>query len=201
MLNVIWLSMIFLALVCGIVNNRLDQVVSAVTDSAKFGFNLALGLTAVMALWLGVMRVANDAGLIKKLAYGMRPLFTWLFPEVPLNHPAMGAMLMSITANLFGLGNAATPFGLQAMKELQTLNTRVHAASDAMCLFVVLNASSLQLIPTTAIAYLAMNGGHHPSSIIVSSLVATSVSTIVALVAARRFAKWSVYQLRDTENL
>lgn len=201
MLNIIWLSMIFLALVCSIINHRVDQMVMAVTESAKYGFNLALGLTAMMALWLGIMRVASDAGLIKKMAQILRPVITWLFPEIPPDHPALGSMIMCFSANLFGLGNAATPFGLQAMKELQTLNTRVHAASDAMCMFVVLNASSLQLIPTTAIAYLAMNGGQHPSSIISSSILASSVSTLVAFIAARQFAKWRIYQLRDIENL
>ena len=124
-----------------------------------------------------------------------------VFPDVPPEHPAMGAIIMSISANLFGLGNAATPFGIQAMKELQNLNTRIHAASDAMCMFVVLNASSLQLIPTTAIAYLAMNGSHHPSAIISSTLICSIFSTIFAFVVVRQFAKLPFYRLKDTENL
>lgn len=201
MLNFIWLLMLFLALVCGMLTHRLDQVVIAVTDSAKFGFNLALGLTAMMTLWLGIMRIAMDSGLIKSMAKYMRPLITRIFPDVPPEHPAMGSMLMSFTANLFGLGNAATPFGLQAMKELQTLNTRVHAASDSMCMFVVLNASSLQLIPTTAIAFLAMNGSHHPSRIIVGTLLCSMVATLVAFFGAKQFARFPTYQLKDTENL
>jgi spore maturation protein A len=201
MLNIIWLSMIFLALVCAMINHRLDQVVMAVTESAKYGFNLALGLTAMMSLWLGIMRIASDSGLVKQMAKFLQPLIIKIFPDIPSNHPALGSMLMCFTANLFGLGNAATPFGLQAMKELQTLNTRVHAASDAMCMFVALNASSLQLIPTTAIAYLAMNGSKHPSSIISSSLLASIVSTVIAFIAARQFSKWRLYQFRDAENL
>jgi spore maturation protein A len=201
MLNIIWLSMIFLAVLCGIMTNRLDQVVLAVTESSKFGFNLALGLTAMMTLWLGIMKVASDSGLVKLMAKLMRPILSRIFPDVPSDHPAMGSMLMSISANLFGLGNAATPFGLQAMKELQTLNTRVHTASDSMCMFVVLNASSLQLIPTTAIAFLAMNGSHHPSSIIASCLICSLVATVVAFISARQFAKLRLYQLKDVENL
>lgn len=201
MLNIIWLSMIFLAMICGIATNRLDEVVLAVTDSAKNAFNLALGLTAMLSLWLGIMRVASDSGLIGKMSVWMRPVIRRVFPDVPVDHPAMGSMVMSMSANLFGLGNAATPFGLQAMKELQTLNTRVHAASDSMCMFVVLNASSLQLIPTTAIAYLAMNGSHHPSNIIVSSIICSSIATITAFIAARQFAKLSIYRIKDTENL
>ena len=201
MLNLIWLSMLFLALVSACINHRIDQMVLAVTESAKYGFNLALGLAAILSLWLGIMRIATDSGLVKKMAVLLRPLISRLFPDIPLNHPAMGSIIMCFSANLFGLGNAATPFGLQAMKELQTLNTRVHAASDAMCMFVVLNASSLQLIPTTAMAYLAMHGSQHPASIISSSLLASAVSTLVAFLAARRLSKWQVYQLRDTENL
>lgn len=201
MLNFIWLLMLFLALLSACINHRIDQLVLAVTESAKYGFNLALGLTAILSLWLGIMRIASDAGLVKTMATMLRPLISRLFPDVPVNHPAMGSIIMCFSANLFGLGNAATPFGLQAMKELQTLNTRVHAASDAMCMFVVLNASSLQLIPTTAMAYLAMQGSKHPASIIVSSLLASLVSTLVAFMAARRLSRWQVYQLRDLENL
>ena len=166
MLNIIWLSMIFLAFICGIFTGRLGQIVLAVTDSAKFAFDLALGLAAMMSLWLGIMQVASDSGLIKGLARWLKPLMKRIFPDVPEHHPAMGSMIMSLSANLFGLGNAATPFSLQAMKELQKLNTNIHTATDSMCMFVVLNASSLQLIPTSAIAYLAMNGSHHPSAII-----------------------------------
>jgi spore maturation protein A len=201
MLNIIWLSMIFLAVVCGALTGRLDQVVLAVTQYAKTGFELAIGLASMMALWLGIMKVASESGLIKKIAILLKPLMIRVFPDVPAEHPAMGAIIMSITANLFGLGNAATPFGLQAMKELQTLNTRVHSASDAMCMFVVLNASSLQLIPTTAIAYLALNGSHHPSSIISSTLICSFFSTIFAFVTVRQFAKLPFYRLKDNENL
>lgn len=201
MLNIIWLSMMFLAIICGIFTNQLDQVVLAVTESAKLGFNIALGLAAIMSLWLGIMRIASDSGLIHKMSYWMRPLFIRLFPEVPPEHPAMGSMVMSIVANLFGIGNAATPFGLQAMKELQKLNTHVHAASDAMCMFVVLHATSLQLIPTSAIAYLALNGSLHPSSIIVSCLIGSFISTIVAIIGVKQFGKLSMYKIKNTENL
>lgn len=200
MLNIIWLSMIFLAFICGIFTGRLGQIVLAVTDSAKFAFDLALGLAAMMSLWLGIMQVASDSGLVKGLARWLKPLMKRIFPDVPEHHPAMGSMIMSLSANLFGLGNAATPFSLQAMKELQKLNTNIHTATDSMCMFVVLNASSLQLIPTSAIAYLAMNGSHHPSAIISTTLIATLSSTIVAFIAARVFSKWPVFQIRKVEE-
>jgi spore maturation protein A len=201
MLNIIWLSMMFLAVICGLITGRLDQVVAAVTQSAKLGFDLALGLAAVMTLWLGIMRIASDSGLVKTMSTFLKPLLVKIFPEVPADHPAMGAMVMSISANLFGLGNAATPFGLQAMKELQNLNTKVDTASDAMCMFVVLNASSLQLIPTSAIAYLAMNGSHHPSSIVSSTLICSIISTLFAFLVVRYFSKGRFYRLRERDNL
>lgn len=196
MLNAIWLAMIFLSVVVGIFMGRVDQVVAAVTNSAKLGFEFALSLTGVMALWLGMMRIAADSGLVDKLARGLKPILRPLFPEVPIDDPAMGAILMNIAANMFGLGNAATPFGLQAMKELQRLNARAEEASDAMCTLLALNTSSLQLIPATAIAFLAANGGTHPNSIIVSSLLATLCSTLVAIIAVKKLAKLSFFRLK-----
>ncbi|WP_133131019.1 nucleoside recognition domain-containing protein [Legionella yabuuchiae] len=195
MLNAIWLGMIFLSVIVGFIQGRLDQVVHAVTDSAKLGFEVALGLTGIMALWLGIMGIASESGLINTFARILRPVMKRLFPEVPVEHPAMGAMVMNISANMLGLANAATPFGLQAMKELQRLNTHAHTASNAMCTFLAVNTSSVQLIPATAIAFLAANGNLHPSNVIISSLLATTVSTIVGIVAVKQFAKLSYFKI------
>ncbi len=201
MLNVIWLSMMFLAVIVGIIEGRIDYVVRAVTDSAKFGFEVALGLTAIMALWLGIMGIASASGLVKRMARLLQPIMSRLFPDVPVNDPAMGAMVLNISANMLGLANAATPFGLQAMKELQRLNTHVHTASNSMCTFLAINTSSVQIIPATAIAYLSANGSLHPSSVIFSTLVATSVSTVVALVAVTQLAKLPMYRMKAEDNL
>ena len=201
MLNVIWLSMMFLAVIVGIIEGRIDNVVRAVTDSAKFGFEVALGLTAIMSLWLGIMGIASSSGLVDRLAQLLQPIMRRLFPDVPVNDPAMGAMVMNISANMLGLANAATPFGLQAMKELQRLNTHVHTASNSMCTFLAINTSSVQIIPATAIAYLSANGSLQPSSVIFSTLVATTVSTVVALVAVTQLAKLPMYQIKDADNL
>lgn len=197
MLNAIWLGMMFLAVIIGVIQGRLDLVVQAVTDSAKQGFEVALGLAGIMSLWLGIMNIASESGLVQLLARWMRPIMCRLFPEVPADHPAMGAMILNIAANMLGLANAATPFGLQAMKELQKLNTHVHTASDAMCTFLAINTSSVQLIPATAIAFLAANGSSHPTSVIVSSLIATSCSTIVALIAVKKLSKLSYYRIKS----
>ncbi|VEG91899.1 nucleoside recognition domain-containing protein [Legionella spiritensis] len=201
MLNAIWLGMILLSVVVGVIQGRLDNVVHAVTDSAKLGFEIALGLTGIMALWLGIMAIASESGLITRLARLLRPVMRPLFPDVPVDDPAMGSMIMNMAANMLGLGNAATPFGLQAMKELQRLNANAEQASDAMCTFLAINTSSIQLIPATAIAFLAANGALHPSSVIFSSLVATVASTVVGVTAVKQLAKIPAYRLKEVKSI
>jgi len=194
MLSAIWLGMMLISVVVGAYFGKIDAVVKAITDSAKLGFELALGLTGIMALWLGVMGIASEAGLIKKFSRLLQPLMRPLFPDVPTDHPAMGAMVLNIAANMFGLGNAATPFGLQAMKELSKLNNHAEEASNAMCTFLAINTSSVQLIPASAIAFLAINGSSRPGMVVLSSLVATSCSTLVAIIAVKNLAKLSRYR-------
>lgn len=201
MLNVIWLGMILTAVLVGIIEGRIDEVVRAVTDSAKLGFELAIGLTGIMSLWLGIMSIATESGLVSKLGNALRPILKWLFPDIPADHPAMGAMVMNIAANMLGLANAATPFGLQAMKELQSLNQHVKIASNSMCVFLAINTSSVQLIPATAIAFLAANGSTNPSSVIFSSLIATSVSTAVAIISVKYLAKLPRFQIDRVDSL
>ncbi len=201
MLNIIWLSMLFIAVIVGLIEGRLDKVVNAVTDSAKLGFEIALGLTAVMTLWLGIMKIASESGLIKIFGRVLQPVMCRIFPEVPADDPAMGAIIMNLAANMLGMANAATPFGLQAMKELQRLNNHVNTASNAMCTFLAINTSSVQLIPATAIAYLAANGAIHPSSVIFSSLVATMISTTVAIISVKQLARLPLYRLKQSDNL
>jgi len=192
--------MLFLSVIVGIIQGRIDDVVHAITDSAKLGFEVALGLTGILALWMGILAIASQSGLIDHLARALRPVMRRLFPEVPVDDPAMGAMLLNIAANMLGLANAATPFGLQAMKELQRLNTHVHTASNAMCTFLAINTASIQLIPATAIAFLAANGSLHPSSVIVTSIIASSVSTVVAIISVKQLAKLPKYRLTTIDE-
>ncbi|ARB93541.1 nucleoside recognition domain-containing protein [Legionella longbeachae] len=201
MLNIIWLSMIFISVIVGIIEGRIDEVARAVTDSAKLGFEIALGLAGIMSLWLGIMSIATESGLVNLLGKLLRPILKWLFPDIPPEHPAMGAMTMNIAANMLGLANAATPFGLQAMKELQTLNEHAKIATNSMCTFLAINTSSVQLIPATAIAYLAANGSTNPSSVIVSSLIATVISTVVAVFSVKQLAKLPVFRIKRTKSL
>ncbi|KTC89173.1 nucleoside recognition domain-containing protein [Legionella cincinnatiensis] len=201
MLNIIWLSMIFISVIVGIIEGRIDEVARAVTDSAKLGFEIALGLAGIMSLWLGIMSIATESGLVTLLGKLLRPILKWLFPDIPPEHPAMGAMTMNIAANMLGLANAATPFGLQAMKELQTLNEHAKIATNSMCTFLAINTSSVQLIPATAIAYLAANGSTNPSGVIVSSLIATIISTVVAIISVKQLAKLPIFRIKRTTSL
>lgn len=201
MLNIIWLGMILVSIIVGIIEGRIDDVVRAVTDSAKLGFEVAIGLTGIMALWLGIMSIATESGLVALLSRLLKPILKRLFPDIPVDHPAMGAMVMNIAANMLGLANAATPFGLQAMKELQSLNKQVTIATNSMCTFLAINTSSVQLIPATAIAFLAANGSTNPSSVIFSSLIATTISTIVAIISVKQLAKLPRFQLNRVDSL
>ena len=196
MLNWIWIGMMLVAVICGTITGRLDQVVKSITDSASFSVTLALGLIGVMALWMGIMCIAEQAGLIRALARLLRPIMTRLFPDIPADHPAMGEMVLNIAANMLGLVNAATPFGLRAMKTLETLNPFPGTASNAMCMFLTINTSSVQLIPTTAIAFLAAGGDPQPTRIIFTALFATIISTIVGVTAAKCLEKCKRFQIR-----
>lgn len=184
-----------LSVTVGLLTGHLNEVVLAVTDSAKLAFELALNLAGILTLWLGIMEIAKASGLMMQLANGLKPLMRRLFPEIPSDDPAMGAIILNIAANMLGLSNAATPFGLQAMKELDRLNQHSPKASDAMCTFLAINTSSVQLIPTTAIAYLAANGASAPTEVVVSSIIATSFSTLVAIIAVKRLAKLRRYRI------
>ncbi len=202
MLNIIWLLFMCLAIIFGVINGRLDAVVAAVTDSAKMAFELALGLTGIMVFWLGLMKIAEDCGLMRVIARILRPIMTRLFPEVPAEHPAMGAMLMNMSANMLGLLNAATPLGLKAMKELESLNKIPGVATNPMCTFLAINTSSIQLIPVSTMAYLAASGATHPTDIIASALLATTCSTIAAIIAVKLLSKLPCFRLKPVgENI
>ncbi|HEV2966305.1 MAG TPA: nucleoside recognition domain-containing protein [Chthoniobacterales bacterium] len=198
MLNYIWLALVLLAVAIGGWNDRLKDVTSGALDGAKTAVTIALGLWGIMALWLGVMRLAERAGLVQRIAYGLRPLMRRLFPEVPPDHPAMGSMLMNMAANMLGLGNAATPLGLRAMRDLETLNPRPGIASNAMCTFLAINTSSVQLIPATAIAILAAAGSTRPTAIVGTAFFATLCAATVAVLSAKFFERLSIFQPRRT---
>jgi spore maturation protein SpmA len=199
-LNYIWLGLVLAAVVIGGINDSLKEVVSKTFEMAEFAvMKIALPLAGIMALWLGVMRVAERAGLVALLARGLRPGLTRLFPDVPPDHPAMGSMLMNLAANMLGLGNAATPLGLRAMKDLESLNARPGTATNAMCTLLALNTSSVQLIPATAIAILAANGSSNPTAIVATSLIATVCAAISAVAMAKFLERLPVFRLSPAD--
>lgn len=197
MLNYIWLALVLLAVMIGGANGHLKEVTEGAFDGARTAVTIALGLIGIMALWLGVMRLAERAGLVQRLALLLRPVMSRLFPGVPNDHPAMGAMLMNMAANMLGLGNAATPLGLRAMRDLETLNPHPGTATNAMCTFLAINTSSVQLIPTTAIAILVAAGATDPTRIVGTSLLATFCAATVAITSVKLLEKLPWFRVRD----
>jgi spore maturation protein SpmA len=170
---------------------KMKEVTNSALDYAGIAVNIAFGLIGIMALWLGVMKVAEDAGLIKIIAKVVRPITKFLFPDVPHDHPAMGSMIMNISANMLGLGNAATPFGLKAMEELNELNSQKDTATNAMCTFLAVNTAGLTLIPATAIAIRAAMGSSSPTIIIGTSIFGAMCATTVGITSAKLFEKFT----------
>ncbi len=200
MLNYIWLALVLLAVAIGGATGHLKEVTDGAFDGAKTAVTIALGLIGIMALWLGVMRLAERAGLIQRLARGLRPVMHRLFPGVPHDHPAMGSMLMNMAANMLGLGNAATPLGLRAMGDLETLNPNPGTATNAMCTFLAINTSSIQLIPTTAIAILVAAGSTNPTAIVGTALLATLCAATVAVTSVKLLEKVPWFRVRPNER-
>lgn len=169
---------------------KMKEVTNSALDYAGIAVEIALGLIGIMALWLGVMKVAEEAGLIKIIANAMKPLTKFLFPDVPQDHPAMGAMIMNMAANMLGLGNAATPFGLKAMEELDKLNPTKGVATNAMCTFLAVNTAGLTLIPATAIAIRAAAGSSDPAIIIGTAIFGAFCATTVGITATKVLEKF-----------
>jgi spore maturation protein A len=201
MLNYIWLSMIILAVVLGGVNGKINEVTKAAIDSASGAVTIAIGLIGTMALWLGIVKIAEDSGLMSLLARAIAPIMKRLFPDVPPGHPAMGSMTMNIAANMLGLSNAATPLGLKAMEDLETLNKQPGIATNAMCVFLTINTAGLQIIPATMISIMASAGSKDPAIIIGTTIAASCSALIVGVATAKALEKlpiFSVERRRDS---
>ena len=200
MLNYIWLALVLLAVAIGGWNDRFKEVTAGAFDGAATAVTIALGLIGIMALWLGVMRLAERAGLVQRIARGLRPIMRRLFPDVPPEHPAMGSMVMNMSANMLGLGNAATPLGLRAMRDLESLNPRPGVATNAMCTFLAINTSSVQLIPATAIAILAASGSTRPTAIVGTALLATLCAASVAIISVKLLEKLPTFRISPSNQ-
>ncbi len=196
MLNYVWIFLVISAALIGGVTLQFKGMTDEIIKAAETSVTIAIGLIGIMAMWLGAMRVAEKAGIIQSISRFLKPVLKWLFPDVPENHPAMGSMVMNIAANMLGLSNAATPLGLRAMKDLQSLNHNRNVATNAMCTFLAINTSSVQLIPMTAIAVLAAAGSLNPTAIVGTSLIATIFSTIAGVGSAKIMEKWRIFKIQ-----
>jgi spore maturation protein A len=185
MLNYIWFGLMAVALIVAAINGTAEAVTTGAVESASTAVQIAIGLVGIMTLWLGMMRIAEAAGLVSLVGRALRPILRWLFPEVPAEHPAAGAIVLATAANMLGLNNAATPLGIKAMEELQALNPDKTTASNPMVTFMAVTTSGVQLIPASMIGVLAAAGSTNPTAIIAPTLVATFIGTVAAVVAAK----------------
>jgi spore maturation protein SpmA len=180
-MSIVFSSLIFISVLYAALFGTVGSITTASFEGAKQAVTLALGLIGVMALWLGFVKILEDAGVMKSLAKAVEPFFSKLFPSIPSGHPAMSAMMMNISANMLGLGNAATPLGIKAMEELSKINQKKEEASDDMCLFLAINTSSVTILPLGVIGLRAAAGCDAPASIVIPSILATTTSTIIAI--------------------
>ncbi len=185
MINYIWAFLIVVGTVVGIATGHAQDIGNAAVEGAKEAGLLCISLIGAYALWLGILNVAKEAGLIESLARKMRGIIRWLFPNVPQGSEASGYITLNIVANMLGMGNAATPFGLKAMQELQKLNKIKHLPTDDMCMFLIVNASSVQILPLTIIALRSAAGSSAPSEIVITALLATIVSGAASIAAGK----------------
>ena len=185
MLDYIWAGMILISVMVAAWNGEITEFSNALIDSAGEAINLGISILGVISLWTGITKIAENAGLIDKLGKKMLPILHWLFPTIPRQHPALKHIAANITANLIGLGWAATPPGLKAMEQLQTLNPKKDQATRDMCTFMIINMSSLQLIPVNMLAYRVRYGSAAPNEIVGPAILATAISTVVAIIYAK----------------
>lgn len=196
MLNYVWLGLILFSLLLGGFTGRIEAVGANAIENARNGVVLAGNLVAIMTLWLGMMRLATEAGLVQKLGRALRPALSWLFPQVPKDHPALGAITMNFAANLLGLDNAATPLGLKAMEELESLNPHPGVATNAMCMLLAMNTSGLTLVPTTVIGVLIAVHARNPTAVIAPTLAATALAHVAAIATAKLLENSPMYRIR-----
>lgn len=203
-INVIWLFLIISGIVTAAYTDKMGVISKSMFDAAKSAVELAIKLIGAMALWLGIMKVAEEAGLMKIISRAIRPIMIRLFPDVPVNHPAMSSMIMNMAANMLGLGNAATPMGIKAMTELEKINPHKGTATNSMCLFLAINTSSVTILPLGVIAARAAAGATSPSAILIPAILATAISTTVAIVVSKllasRSAKSEIVPVNDVTD-
>jgi spore maturation protein A len=190
-MNTVWFLVVCISIVFAVINGRLDGFTKAMFEAGKAAVEVCLYLVGIVSLWLGLTKILEDAGLIYKLSNFFRPAIALLFRNIPEGHPSITAITLNLLANLFGLGNAATPLGIKAMEDLQTLNPEEDTITFEMMLFIVINTSSIQLIPFTVIGLLASYGSHNPNAVVLPTLISTVISSATAVGILYLFKKFS----------
>lgn len=199
-LNYIWIAFFFIAFIFGIISLLMgdttifEKMVKATFESSETAFTTSLNLTGVLALWLGIMKIGEQAGVVNVLARMLSPFLSKLFPDIPRNHPVMGSIFMNIASNMLGLDNAATPTGLKAMSQMQELNTKKDTATNPMIMFLVLNTSGLTIIPTAILGYRSMYGAAQPTDVFIPILLATTVATLVGILITAGWQRINIFQ-------
>ena len=189
MINLIWMLLISIGIIFGILTNNVDKLNTTIMDSTKVSLDMLLKIFPVLALWMGLTKIAEKSGLLNKLSLKLSPLLTKLFPEIPKGHESLGLIASNMISNMFGLGSAATPFGLKAMSSLQKLNKKKDTATRSMITFLVINTSGLTIIPTTVISLRMMYGSVNPTSIVLATIISTIMSTTVGIIIDRILAR------------
>ena len=197
MMNYLFAAFMIIGVVAGGITGTMDAVLQNIFDFAQAGVDIALGLIGIMTFFCGLMKVMEDSGLCEKIGKAIAPLMRLLFPEVPADHPANSAMALYFAANILGIGDAATPFGLKAMQELQTLNKTKNIATDAQCMLMAISTTSITLLPTTAIGIRAAIQAEGAAEIIVPTIIATAISTIVGVTCSLIFQKTKRWKLEN----
>lgn len=189
MINIIWLILISVGIIYGIATNNVELINNTIVDSTKISLDMLIKIFPVLALWMGLTKIAEKSGLLKNLSMKLSPMLTKLFPEIPKGHESLGLMASNMIANIFGLGSAATPFGLRAMSSLQKLNKKKDTASRSMITFLVINTSGLTIIPTTIISLRMMHGSANPTIIVFACILSTSFATLGGILVDRILAR------------
>lgn len=199
-LNYIWIAFFFIAFIFGIISLLMgdttifEKMVKATFESSETAFTTSLNLTGILALWLGIMKIGEQAGVVNVLARMLSPFLSKLFPDIPRNHPVMGSIFMNIASNMLGLDNAATPTGLKAMSQMQELNTKKDTATNPMIMFLVLNTSGLTIIPTAILGYRSMYGAAQPTDVFIPILLATTIATLVGILLTAGWQRINIFQ-------
>ena len=199
-MNYIFYFLVVSSIIIGAFTGKLNDVVNSIMSGAELSVKVAFSLIGIMAFWLGIMRIAEKSGVLKFISKLLEPITKWLFDELPPKSPAIGDVAMNFTANALGLANAATPFGIRAMEEFQTSNTKKDTASNSMCMFLAMNTAGFQLIPTTVLAILAGIGYKNPTEIIAPTLIVTSIAFFSAIIMAKIFQYLSNSQCVKIES-